>query len=260
MVAQSKIIIIGIVFALVLVLAVLIFIISNINKKAMNFCAKNAFSILEKNFKVTQIDLGDKSKLKLNSFMKFNIAQYDIENIGNLSIMKMNMGIMQMLSFVITPYEKNLPLLSADYMYILGNRKIYLEIYDLVENKDDNYTTLLSELQSTIEKFASLENIEASEAWYDSLLTVTTYKSGKIKDDETFSALLTDNLQVYLDSAKSFPLLDEIQKSTKKEITVDYTNGLIEKGGIPTNIFKKSLGEENTRKFFDNIFFGSSNY
>jgi hypothetical protein len=145
-------------------------------------------------------------------------------------------------------------------MYILGNRKIYLEFYDLVENKDDNYTTLLSELQSTIEKFASLENIEASEAWYDSLLTVTTYKSGKIKDDETFSSLLTDNLQVYLDSAKSFPLLDEIQKSTKKEITVDYTNGLIEKGGIPTNIFKKSLGEENTRNFFDNIFFGSSNY
>ena len=74
----------------------------------MNFCAKNAFSILEKNFKVTQIDLGDKSKLKLNSFMKFNISQYDIKNLGNLSSMKMNMGIMQMLSFVITPYEKNL--------------------------------------------------------------------------------------------------------------------------------------------------------
>ena len=110
-----------------------------------------------------------------------------------------------MLTFVITPYEKNLPLLSADYMYILGTRKIYLEFYDLVENKDDNYTLLLSKLKSTMENYANLEDIEASDAWYDHLLTVTTYKTGKPKDDKTFNALLTDNLQVYSDFAKSLP-------------------------------------------------------
>ena len=260
MTIQNKFITIGIILALILVFAVSLIIISSINAKAMNSCAKNALALLEDNFKVTQTDLGAQSKLKLNAFMKFKIAQYDIENVGNLSIMKMNMGIMQMLTFVITPYEKNLPLLSADYMYILGNRKIYLEFYDLVENKDDNYTNLLSKLQSTIENFGNLEDIEASEAWYENLLTVTTYKTGKSKNDKSFDALLTDNLQVYSDFAKSLPQLDESQKSTKKSITVAYTDGLIEKGGISTDIFKKSLGDEKTKEFFDNIFFGSANY
>lgn len=37
------------------------------------------------------------------------------------------MGIMQMATAVITPRDKNMPLLSADYMYILGKRKAYLE-------------------------------------------------------------------------------------------------------------------------------------
>ena len=260
MTIQNKFIILGIIFALVLILAVSLIIISNINSKAMNSCAENALTLLENNFKVTQTDLGAQSKLKLNAMMKFKIAQYDIENLGNLSIMKMNMGIMQMLTFVITPYEKNLPLISADYMYILGTRKIYLEFYDLVENKDDNYTILLSKLKSTMENFANLEDIEASDAWYDHLLTVTTYKTGKPKDDKTFNALLTENLQVYSDFAKSLPQLDESQKSTKKSITLAYTDGLIEKGGISTDIFKKSLGDEKTKEFFDTIFFGSANY
>ena len=101
MTIQNKFIILGIIFALVLILAVSLIIISNINSKAMNSCAENALTLLENNFKVTQTDLGAQSKLKLNAMMKFKIAQYDIENLGNLSIMKMNMGIMQMLTFVI---------------------------------------------------------------------------------------------------------------------------------------------------------------
>ena len=132
--------ILGIVFAIILCLIVSVSIIANINVKAMNKCADSALNIVKNNFEVIKIDLGEKSTMKLNALMKFDIEQYDIKNIGNLSIMKMNMGLMQMLTFVITPVHKNMPLLSADYMYILGTRKSYLEYYDLVEKKDSTYT------------------------------------------------------------------------------------------------------------------------
>ena len=38
---------------------------------------------------------------------------------------------------------------------------------------------------------------------------------------------------------------------------MEYTDGLIEKGGISTDVFKKDLGEEETKKFFDSVFFGT---
>ena len=43
----------------------------------------------------------------------------------------------------------------------------------------------------------------------------------------------------------------------KLEITVAYTDGLIANGGISTDVFKKELGPEETKYFFDNIFFGT---
>lgn len=46
----------------------------------------------------------------------------------------------------------------------------------------------------------------------------------------------------------------------KKQITLEYTNGLIEKGGVSTDIFKKSLGTQATKRFFDETLFGTANY
>ena len=235
-------------------------IIANINVKAMNSCAANALEIVENNFNVKKIDLGEKSLMKLNGGMKFQVEQYDIENLGNLSIMKMNMGLMQMLTFVITPVYENMPLLSADFMYILGTRKAYLEFYDVVESKNSLYVGLLTKLQSEIDKYADLKSIEASEAWYKDLLTVTCYKSVKPKNDVDIQSLLGDALTTYLEYAKILPNLSDDEIVIKKKITQNYTDGLIEKGGISTDVFKKSLGDAATKIFFDEIFFGTGRY
>jgi len=106
--------ILGIILSVILCLVLCVAIIANINVKSMNNCSKNALKIVEKHFGIKKIDLGEKSIMKLNGMMKFQVEQYDIENLGNLSIMKMNMGLMQMLTFVITPIYENMPLLSAD--------------------------------------------------------------------------------------------------------------------------------------------------
>ena len=39
---------------------------------------------------------------------------------------------------------------------------------------------------------------------------------------------------------------------------MEYTDGLIEKGGISTDVFKKELGDAETKVFFDNVFFGTA--
>lgn len=231
----------------------------NKNILAMNNTVDAVLTKLKENFTITPIDVGNYKKMKIYGIMKFDVEQYHISEIGNLSIMRMNaLGLMQMATVVITPQDKNLPLLSADYMYILSNRKAYLEFYDVVEEKDDAYSTLLSTLAKDLERYKHLENIEASEAWYAPLLTVTSYKGGKPEADEDLKNMLLDSLSTYMTHAKSLPLLSNEAKTKKKEITVAYTDGLIEKGGISTDVFKKQLGPEETKNFFDNIFFGTA--
>ena len=252
-------IILGIIAAIIVVLAIVVSNIANTNIKAMNDAVDTVVSELKENFTVTPVDVGDYKTMKIYGIMNFDVEQYDIEGIGNLSIMRMNaLGLMQMSTVVITPQDKNLPLLSADYMYILSNRKAYLEFYDVVAEKDDAYNALLTALTDAKNKYAHLEDIQASEAWYADLLTVTTYKAGKPESDEDLKGLLIDSLEVYMSHAKQLPALTEEEKAEKLDITVAYTDGLIEKGGISTDVFKKELGPEETKNFFDNIFFGTA--
>lgn len=229
------------------------------NIAAMNSTVDAVLAKLKENFTVTPVDVGSYKKMKIYGIMKFDVEQYHIEDLGNLSIMRMNaLGLMQMATVVITPQDKNLPLLSADYMYILSNRKAYLEFYDVVAEKDEAYNTLLTALSKDLENYKHLEDIEASEAWYANLLTVTSYKGGKPDADEALKNMLLDSLATYMNHAKQLPSLSTDEKAKKKEITVAYTDGLIEKGGISTDVFKKQLGPEETKNFFDNIFFGTA--
>ena len=152
------------------------------------------------------------------------------------------MGLMQMATFVITPKDKNLPLVSADYMYILSNRKCYLEFYDVVKEKDTQYKKLLKSLKNVINKYNHLEDIQPSKAWYDDLLTVTTYKRGTPSNDKDLEKLLTECISTYSKESKDFDKLSKKEKKEKIAITVKYTDGLIKKGGISTDVFKKQLG------------------
>lgn len=247
---------------LAVIIAIIVITVSSIgnkNVKAMNDTVDSVLAKLKENYTVTPVDVGDYKEMKIYGIMKFDVEQYNIEELGNLSIMRMNaLGLMQMSTVVITPTDKNMPLLSADYMYILSNRKAYLEFYDVVAEKDADYNQLLTSLADVQKNYDHLENIETSEAWYADLLTVTSYKSGKPEADEDLKSMLLDSLDVYMTHAKQIPLLTAEEKAEKLDITIKYTDGLIEKGGISTDVFKKELGPEETKKFFDTIFFGTA--
>lgn len=251
-------IVLAIILALAAVLAIVVAVIAHGNVKAMNACVDAVLEELRKEHTVTPVDAGDYEEMTIYGIMKFDVQQYDIEDVGNLSIMKVNMGVMQMATVVITPQDKNLPLMSADFMYILSNRKAYLEFYDVVAKKDQQYLSLLDALQGVQNNYAHLENIETTPAWYQHLLTVTSYKGGDAKCDADIQQMLVDSVHTYLSYGKDFPTLTAEQREEKLAITVEYTDGLIEKGGISTDVFKKQLGEEETKKFFDQVFFGTA--
>ena len=258
---KAKKVVLGILGGLLAVIAVVVIVvcvIANGNVKAMNSTIDAVLAELNAQHTVTAVDPGEYKDMTISGVMKFRVEQYDIEDVGNLSVMRVNMGVMQMATVVITPQDKNLPLLSADYMYILSNRKAYLEFYDVVAQKDQQYLALLDALEAVQADYEHLEDITASEAWYQHLLTVTTYKTGNTKADADLENMLVDSLKVYLTQGKEFPLLTEEQRSEKLAITQEYTDGLIAKGGISTDVFKSSLGDEETKKFFDQTFFGTA--
>ena len=248
----------GIILAIILVPVIAICVISIINVKAMNRCVDAVMDELQENYTVTPLDAGEYEEIKLYGLMKFKVEQYDIEDLGNLSVMRINMGVMQMSSIVITPKDKNLPLLTADYIYILTNRKAYLECYDLVKEKDDTYNQLLTNLYDIQKKYDYLDNLEVSPAWYEHLLTVATYKSCNVSADQDLEDMVLNSLTAYIQHDKQLPLLSEEEKQEKLTITVNYTDGLITNGGISTDVFKNALGPEVTKDFFDSVFFGTA--
>lgn len=243
---------------LVLVTVGTVSVIAAKNVKAMNHCVDAAMAQLRSQYTVTPVDPGEYEDLTLFGLMKFDVEQYDIEGIGNLSVMRVNMGVMQMSTFVITPLDRNLPLLSTDYMYMLGNRTAYMEFYDLVAQKDDTYNALLMALDDAIAGYDHLENAEATPAWYADLLTVTAYKNGGTGEDAALEQMLVDCLDIYLAHGRELPALTEAERAEKIDMTVEYTDGLIEKGGISTDVFKSALGDEVTKDFFDRVFFGTA--
>jgi len=251
-------VILGIIGGLLAILILVIAVNASRNVKAMNRSIDAVLEELNKSYTVTQISPEEYEEMKMYGIMKFKVEQYAIEGLGNLSVMRVNMGVMQMATIVITPKDKNVPLMSADYMYILSNRKSYLEFYDVVAVKDDTYNQLLTTLSKVQDNYTHLEDIDTSEAWYQHLLTVTSYKGGSFDEDSDLEHMLDDSLKAYLDHAKQLPLLTDTERADKMSITVEYTDGLIEKGGISTDVFKDELGDEETKKFFDTVFFGTA--
>lgn len=246
--------------ALVAVAAIAVAVIASKNVKAMNVCVDETLARLSDGHTITEVDAGEYSNMSVYGVMKFHVKQYDIQEVGNLSVMTVNVGLMQMATVVFTPMEKDLPLLSCDYMYILTNRKAYVELYDLVKEKDAAYLAWMDKYAAARDEYIDLDDSTASSAWYDDLLTVVTYKAGTTKDDERLKGLLLDTVQVYLDQADAYEVMSAEEKAEKLDCIKNYSDRLIDEGGVSTTFFKQSLGEDVTRDFFDKVFFGTEQY
>lgn len=231
------------------------------NLKAMHAVIDAGLDTLDDHYTVTPCESTEYTDITMYGVMKFHTDQYRVEGLGNLSVMTTNMGMMQMVSFMVTPFEKQVPLCAMDFMYILGNRKSYVEFYDLVpDTTTAEYTAVLDTLRELQADYEGIDELPASENWYDSYLTVMMHKSLDRANDELNQQIFCDSLGRYLEASKELPANSPDDAAAQLAIIEEYSNGLIEKGGVSTDVFKKALGEDTTRDFFNKVFFGTDNY
>lgn len=189
------------------------------------------------------------------------VRQFSIEGVGNLLVMtNPDEGRMQMDTFTITPYYKNLPLFTTDYMYFEDKRMFLNEIYDLVEYKDALYQSFIEEFAANCAEYAHFENMPMRECWYDSIRPVVIAKVTQPENDEDIFNLFIKNLTTFIEMEKASPALEGEHLKAKWEKNYNYARSLVEDGGVSTELFVKSLGAKNTKKFFYSVFFAPDLY
>ncbi len=212
--------------------------------------------LIKKNHALTQKSVGDFKTFKAKG-MTFVCEAFDAEGLGHVSVMRAKgfFGLMKMDTLVIAPVEKDLPLLSYDRIYAMGNDTLIVELYDTMgEKKVDlgSIVAIKSKYAHLPERFAEGEE---PKHWYDDIrLPETTSKKGKKGDGVGFDAYTLDYVSAYLELAGD--ACDAGEKIARTEV---YASGLISQGGPATDVFKQEFGEEKTGEIICGVLFGTKN-
>ena len=217
-------------------------------------------AMLRKHYRVTELDTGS-----LENFVVagryHEVKQYEIEGVGNLLVMtNPREGAMQMDTFTITPYYKNLPLFTTDYMYFEDKRMFLNEIYNLVEEQDGQYLSYIARFAENCAAVADLENMPVKACWYDSIRPVLAAKIAPPEADGRIRELFLQNLATFIEMEQSTPLLPPEKRQGKWQQNFNYARALVEDGGVSTDLFVQSLGAEETKRFFYSVFFAPYRY
>ena len=209
-------------------------------------------TLINKKHPLASIDCGEFSEMKVKG-MKFKISAYKAEGLGHVSVMRASgmMGLMKMDTLIINPTEIDLPLYSYDRIFAMGNDTLIVELYDTVLGEFSE-----EKLLERKKGFSYLPERDPGKHWYDSIkLKSSISKKGKAKNVSVgFEYLTMEHLYAYLYSCEAKAVQDYKAKQDKAGV---YVNGLIEKGGPSTDVFKSAIGEEKTRMLFETVLFGT---
>lgn len=205
-------------------------------------------NLIKSKYPLTPIKAGDMATLKASG-MKFSVEAYKAEGLGHVSVMRAKgfFGLMKMDTLIINPTAIDLPLYSYDRILAMGNDTLIVELYDTIvgDYSEDG-------MMSVKERFSALPERDPGEHWYDSIkLSSSISKKGK-KITAELDKMTLEHFEAYLSSSAD-PVTDG---ESKKDMAAVYVNGLLEKGGPSTDVFKKELGVEKTTKLFREILFG----
>jgi len=233
-----------------------------INKNLIHTRLETGLEILRKYYTVTERTVPEEFRNLDIQNMHFEIRQYEIVGVGNLLTMKCaDSKIFQMDSFVLMPYFKNLPLFTTDYMYNGETRSYMNEIYNLVDYQDELYLSYIEKFKTNREKHADLRDMPLRSCWYDAIRPVYTAKLTKPDADEENMQIFIENLNTFIEMEQNTPVFpDEASRQKKWMLNKNYADRLVDDGGVSTDVFKKTLGVETTKRFFSEVFFGADLY
>jgi len=232
----------------------------DINKEIIEHHINMGMDLVTSKYNLKEVETGKFANLQIQG-IDYRIKQYEIDGVGNLLVMdSKDSNKLQMASFVLTPYYKALPLFSTDYIYMKEKRNFLIEYYDLVPEKDEFYLNYMNKFASLKAEHDHLEDMLLKECWYDSLKPVCTAKKANKTKDSEISSLFVANLELFFEMEKNSKLLTAEERKLKWKITQDYTDGLVDNGGVSTNVFKAIMGIDATKEFFNKVFFGTSKH
>ena len=205
---------------------------------------------IQKQFPLTKLPANEFSSLKASG-MKFTVECYRAEGLGHVSVMKAKgfFGLMKMDTLIVNPTAVDLPLYSYDRIFAMGNDTLIVELYDTLVGEND-----LSALDNINAEFADMPIRDPGKHWYDDIkLSQSISTKGKKAQTATFDKWALQHFNAYLSCINR--RVDDVEG--KKEKASYYVEGLLEKGGPSTDVFKKTLGVEQTAKLFREVLFGT---
>lgn len=230
------------------------------NKACIDRRIHQGIELLKEYYKLIPIEIKEFGQLKIQD-MDYVVSQYEIRHVGNLVIMVCpESERMQMDSFVLTPYYKNLPMFSTDYIYTKENRFFLNEIYTLTENEDLLYQLYMERFKAIKEYHKHLPDASVKSCWYDKIRPVCIAKTTTPEEDDEILEIFLENLRTWIAMERYTPFLTDYQYKLKWKKTKEYTDALVDEGGVSTDVFKTTLGAEKTRLFFDEVFFAPRIY
>lgn len=212
-------------------------------------------TLIDKKFPLTEIDCGEFRRMKVGG-MDFNVSAYKAEGLGHVSVMtaKGFFGLMKMDTLIINPTELDLPLYSYDRIFAMGNDTLIVELYDTLSGSFSEEK--MNEVKSR-ESYSAIPERDPGEHWYDSIkLPSSISKKGGKKHFDLIESLAESHFEAYLASNSSV-VSDSEAKEAKQLKSRAYVNGLLQKGGPSTDVFKKNLGPDKTKILFENFLFGT---
>lgn len=187
--------------------------------------------------------------------------RFNIEGVGNLLTMTVKEADEnQLSSFVITPYCKNLPLFSTDYVYSGEMRFFLIELYDLVVHHDEAYRAGIDAFAACGKRWDDMEDFQTRPCWYGDIRPVCIAKKPKHDQDDLALQRFLEALRLFVNMEQAATPLTGADLARKWELNKDYSDRLVDEGGVSTDLWVAAIGPENTRRFFDEVFFGPACY
>ena len=191
--------------------------------------------------------------------------RFDIAGVGNLLLMTVkDAAENQLSSFVITPYAKNPPLFSSDYVYTGERRFFLLEVYDLgvrhADARDAAYDEGMKAFAALGAQWQDMPDFPTRPCWYDGIRPVCVAKAPSRDQDELALQRFLEFLELFVRMAQAAPALEGDDLIAKWQLNKGYSDRLVDEGGVSTDLFVEALGPDNTRRFFDEVFFAPACY
>jgi hypothetical protein len=169
-------------------------------------------------------------------------------------------GFIRTLTLVLVPdYQYNLPIFTADVIFVGARRIMLVEVIDPVQIEAEHLKIgyqRFREHRSCAEALLPVRNVDSS-AWAQDIVQDFSFRVTAHRDqDELLVQSFRNYLNTWLDMARQAqPALPEVQQKVREGIE-GYVRTLLEQGGPAVDVLKRLLGPERQRRYVQTVMFG----